>query len=192
MCKYNHLTCNKIKEEGGNSNGNAGICPLMKYNKYAISKRTSQKIIIDTVMICILGKEISGRYVNQYNISAGRGESDCYIETAIREFNEEFHIYLDLNLFYKYCVKNGYLRYILHKTTPVFIIELPYELKRIELNNNIDKYQNINIPFQYREIVNLDFFTLDGKKLDNKINKYPVEISSFATAILSKINIDML
>lgn len=63
-------------------------------------------------MVAVLGKELKGPHKNKYNICCGKGENtNCYIINAIRELYEEFHIEINIDMFFEVIKrKNGEYR----------------------------------------------------------------------------------
>lgn len=178
MCK--HKTCQEIKENGGNIKGSAAVLPLVNY--YGKGKH-----------VALLGKEREGQHKGKYNLVSGKSDNNdgCYIETAMRELSEEFKINIvNSKQFDNYfrCEKDKTVRWFMFKGTPVFV-GLFVGLKRNDLNNEIKKCHSNNIKWSLQEIEKVDFFTLEGNKIDDKVNKNNVVVSDFALAVLSKIDI---
>lgn len=168
---------------------NHKICAYFAHKKY----NTGVGIIVyknyifpdnQTKASILLGKERYSRYAGLYNICAGTMEAkdkNCWIDTAIRELNEEFKIDLNYGLFYqKFCnKKDKKIRYFIHKTTPIFIGYFP-EISTKSINKSLYKaIHNPFLPNYQKEMEHVSWFYLKNGKLEDVKNRnYPV--STFA------------
>lgn len=136
-------------------NKGVGIIIFNNYTFHASGK------IVSSVL---LGKEKRNCYKGQYNLCSGKldhEDKNCWIKAAIRELDEEFKIKLSMSDFEEHFKdKHGDIDYIILNRTPIFIGKFP-RLSRKPLNLQIIKdLSDHTLPYCYKEIENVDWFTL--------------------------------
>lgn len=172
MC--NHAICAKLRALKNTRDG-VGIALLNLYYK-------QYKTIL-------LGHEKKGRYKGQYNMIGGSLEPvdrNCWVNGVIREGYQEAKIKLK-----EKDVMNAPV--IIHSRTPIFCIYIT-SIKREDLNKKIKQdNQNPAIPWHDKEMSDVQYINIKTgqmiKKVGNNFAEQPVPISSYAQAVINKLNI---
>lgn len=183
MCRYN--ICKEIRRQRA----------LLGYNKFGgvgmlICRNENGKLVI------LLGKEKHGAYSGLYNICAGKCESECVLDNAIRELEEEFKIRLTWELFDKYFKNSNGIRWFMHNGTPIFVgVFGRHDFKYTALQQQVQQdSNNYRLPDCCREMSDLVMLKTDPnlsfkqQVLDaeqNGINKKKItSIISFGKQVL--------
>lgn len=151
--------------------------------------------------VLAVGKEIGGQYSGQFNLCAGKGETQdvnnkgefCWLETLKRELREEFKInvhFSDKTFDNMFKGSDGKIRFIIHNKTPVFIGILPAGTSRKPIKQRmITDIQNPLMPSPYKEMSDFEFIRLDNGQ---QIEGNNIQVSNFAEAIRKKIDVSKL
>lgn len=142
----------------------------------------------------LLGKEVSGRYANQYNLAAGGMDKDddgCYLVTVYRELAQEFKIDCspanrNWAKFDSHFKLKGHINFFMVGKTPIFIGYFPGS-SSTKCNILISAANaNKNLPHCEREMTDVQWWSLLQKTPLNTNVVYPM--SDFARSVIDEFN----
>lgn len=172
MCKHN--TCAEIwKAKGTTKLG--GVSALIVNPNYV-----ADGVVRGTQVL--LGKEVAGQYVNQYNLPGGKMDTRCFLDELIREVREETKIDLSYANFDVHFRIGGKINWFLHNTTPIFIGTFPGLSTRKITQAMQLAIKDTALPTAEKEMSDAKWFDLDCNSFQGQFT-----ISTYSRAVIKKL-----
>mgnify|MGYP003420364802 CR=1 len=173
MCKHN--TCAQIWKAKGNAVKLGGVSALIVNPNYVADG------VVRGVQV-LLGKEVAGQYVNQYNLPGGKMDTRCFLDELIREVREEAKIDLSYANFDAHFRIDGKINWFLYNTTPIFIGIFPGLSTRKITQAMQLAIKDPSVPTAEKEMSDAKWFDLDCNSFQGQFI-----ISPYSRAVITKL-----